>query len=76
MQRKVSWYFPFILCMARTGMRIGEATAIQWHEKLLEITYSFPDRTGRSEFTVRVPVPPGESARASAIAAELKGTRQ
>jgi integrase len=23
-------YYPFILCMARTGMRIGEATALQW----------------------------------------------
>ncbi len=23
-------YFPFVLCMARTGMRIGEATALQW----------------------------------------------
>jgi integrase len=25
-------YYPFILCMARTGMRIGEATAVQWHD--------------------------------------------
>ncbi|MEJ2109068.1 MAG: site-specific integrase [Acidobacteriota bacterium] len=24
--------YPFILCMARTGMRIGEATAIQWYD--------------------------------------------
>ena len=23
-------HYPFILCMARTGMRIGEATALQW----------------------------------------------
>jgi integrase len=23
-------FYPFILCMARTGMRIGEATALQW----------------------------------------------
>jgi integrase len=23
-------HFPFVLCMARTGMRIGEATALQW----------------------------------------------
>jgi integrase len=23
-------YYPFILCMARTGMRIGEVTALQW----------------------------------------------
>jgi integrase len=23
-------YYPFVLCMARTGMRIGEATALQW----------------------------------------------
>jgi len=25
-------YYVFILCMARTGMRIGEATALQWHD--------------------------------------------
>ena len=25
-------FYPFILCMARTGMRIGEATALQWHD--------------------------------------------
>ena len=25
-------HYPFILCMARTGMRIGEATALQWRD--------------------------------------------
>jgi integrase len=25
-------YYPFILCMARTGMRIGEVTALQWRD--------------------------------------------
>lgn len=25
-------HYGFILCMARTGMRIGEATALQWHD--------------------------------------------
>ena len=25
-------FYAFILCMARTGMRIGEATALQWHD--------------------------------------------
>ena len=25
-------YYAFVLCMARTGMRIGEATALQWHD--------------------------------------------
>ena len=25
-------HYPFLLCMARTGMRIGEATALQWHD--------------------------------------------
>lgn len=24
--------YPFVLCMARTGMRIGEAIALQWHD--------------------------------------------
>jgi hypothetical protein len=42
-------------------------------ERLLEVTYSLPARTGRNEFTVRVPVPDGEYARASAIASELAG---
>ena len=25
-------YYPFVLCMARTCMRIGEVTSLQWHE--------------------------------------------
>jgi integrase len=29
-KEKFPEYYCFILCMARTGMRIGEATAIQW----------------------------------------------
>jgi integrase len=31
-QEKFPEYYSFILCMARTGMRIGEATALQWHD--------------------------------------------
>jgi hypothetical protein len=50
-----------------------ESSGYNEQEKLLEVTYSLPDRTGRSEFTVRVPVPPGESSRARTIAAELIG---
>jgi hypothetical protein len=45
-------------------------------EKLLEVTYSFLTRTGRSEYIVRVPVPPGEEARARAIVSELTGAVQ
>jgi integrase len=29
-KEKFPEYYPFILCMARTGMRIGEVTALQW----------------------------------------------
>ena len=29
-REKFPEHYPFILCMARTGMRIGEATALQW----------------------------------------------
>jgi integrase len=32
-------FYPFILCMARTGMRIGEATALQWHDMDFEKNY-------------------------------------
>ena len=32
-------YYPFVLCMARTGMRIGEATALQWHDIDFEKNY-------------------------------------
>ena len=31
-REKFPEHYPFILCMARTGMRIGEATALQWHD--------------------------------------------
>lgn len=42
-------------------------------EGLLEVTYSVPTGAVRSEFTVRVPVPPGENARARIVASELRG---
>jgi integrase len=29
-KEKFPTYYPFILCLARTGMRIGEAIALQW----------------------------------------------
>ena len=31
-REKFPEHYPFILSMARTGMRIGEATALQWHD--------------------------------------------
>jgi len=31
-RERFPFYYPFILCMARTGMRIGEATALQWQD--------------------------------------------
>jgi integrase len=31
-RERIPEHYPFILCMARTGMRIGEATALQWHD--------------------------------------------
>ncbi len=31
-REKFPEYFPFVLCMARTGMRIGEATPLQWQD--------------------------------------------
>jgi integrase len=31
-KEKFPEHYSFILCMARTGMRIGEATAIHWHD--------------------------------------------
>ena len=31
-REKFPEHYPFILCMARTGMRIGETTALQWHD--------------------------------------------
>jgi integrase len=32
-------HYGFILCMARTGMRIGEVTALQWHDIDFEKSY-------------------------------------
>ena len=32
-------YYGFVLCMARTGMRIGEVTALQWHDIDFETEY-------------------------------------
>ncbi len=31
-REKFPEHYAFVLCMARTGMRIGEATALQWHD--------------------------------------------
>jgi hypothetical protein len=52
-----------------------ESAVFNESEGLLEVSYSLPDRTGRSNFTVRVPVPPEESAKARRIAVELGGLR-
>src|SRR5512136_277950 len=31
-REKFCEYYPFILCLARTGMRIGETMALQWRD--------------------------------------------
>jgi integrase len=31
-REKFPEHYAFVLCMARTGMRIGEVTALQWHD--------------------------------------------
>jgi integrase len=38
-QEKFPEHYFFILCMARTGMRIGEATALQWQDLDFEKNY-------------------------------------
>lgn len=48
------------------GARLDEATYAE-PERLLELTYSMPSRTGRDSATVRIPVPPGEEDRAKHI---------
>jgi integrase len=30
--REFSHYYPFVLCLARTGMRLGEAMALEWRD--------------------------------------------
>lgn len=38
-QERFPKHYPFILCMARTGMRIGEATALRWIDIDFEKNY-------------------------------------
>jgi hypothetical protein len=44
-------------------------------QRLLEITYSMPSRTGRDSATVRVAVPPGQEAKARQVLQELAAGR-
>lgn len=61
-------YYPFLLCLARTGMRLGEAMALEWRD------VDFATRTlvvRRSRRRGRVSEPKNSKARRVDISAQL-----
>lgn len=53
-------YFPFILCLARTGMRLGEAIALEWRDVDFDTRVILVRRSRRPN---RVSVPKNGKAR-------------
>lgn len=54
------------------GTRLDDAVVEAGTQQHLVITYSAATRTGRQEYVVRIPVPPGEEASAAQAAAALR----
>jgi integrase len=71
-------HYPFILCMARTGMRIGEATALQWIDIDFEKNYIIVRRNiphHRQVETTKTEASQRKVDMSPELAAELKKLR-